>query len=43
MDTPSWSYTAPSEINNIAWGATNGGSNGWIAAGCGRLVQILKV
>lgn len=35
---PVVSYSAPSEVNSIAWG----GGGEWVAAGCGRLVRLLK-
>lgn len=35
---PVLSYSAPSEINAVAWG----GGGQWVAAGCGRLVRCLK-
>lgn len=35
---PVLAYTAPSEINSVAWG----GGGDWVAAGCGKLVRCLK-
>lgn len=35
---PAFSYTAPGEINAVAWG----GGGEWVAAGCGRLVRCLR-
>lgn len=35
---PVLAYTAPSEINAVAWG----GGGDWVAAGCGRLVRCLR-
>ena len=36
--TPSLAYSAPSEINSVAWG----GGDEWVAIGCGKLVRCLK-
>ncbi|KAL8281362.1 hypothetical protein RQP46_006396 [Phenoliferia psychrophenolica] len=38
IQTPVLSWSAPSEINAVAWG----GGGDWVAAGCGRLVRCLK-
>ena len=38
IQTPVLSWSAPSEINAVAWG----GGGDWVAAGCGRLVRVLK-
>ncbi|KAK4051755.1 hypothetical protein OIO90_004579 [Microbotryomycetes sp. JL221] len=37
VSTPSMSYSAPSEINSVAWGGE------WVAVGCGRVVRCLKI
>ncbi|SCV73650.1 BQ2448_6080 [Microbotryum intermedium] len=39
ITTPSLSYSAPGEINAVAWG----GGGEWVAAGCGKTVRCLKV
>lgn len=39
ITTPAMAYTAPSEVNAVAWG---GGGGEWISIGCGRLVRTLR-
>ncbi|GAA5860319.1 hypothetical protein JCM1840_002861 [Sporobolomyces johnsonii] len=39
ITSPALAYTAPSDINSVAWG----GGGDWIAIGCGRLVRCLRV
>ncbi|GAA6031307.1 hypothetical protein JCM8097_005595 [Rhodosporidiobolus ruineniae] len=36
---PALAYTAPSEVNAVAWG----GGGDWVSVGCGRLVRTLRV
>lgn len=31
-------YTAPSEVNAVAWG----GAGEWLSVGCGRLIRTLR-
>ncbi|BGP33653.1 hypothetical protein JCM10296v2_005457 [Rhodotorula toruloides] len=38
VSTPSLAYTAPSEINAVAWG----GGGEWVTIGCGRLVRSVR-
>ncbi|GAA5953332.1 hypothetical protein JCM21900_001819 [Sporobolomyces salmonicolor] len=38
ITSPTLAYTAPSDINSVAWG----GGGDWIAIGCGRLVRCLR-
>ncbi|GAA5934466.1 uncharacterized protein JCM15063_004584 [Sporobolomyces koalae] len=38
VSQPSLAYTAPNEINSVAWG----GGGEWVAIGCGKLVRCLK-
>lgn len=38
ISEPVLAYTAPSEINAVAWG----GGGDWVAAGCGKLVRCLR-
>ncbi|KAG0659912.1 hypothetical protein C6P46_004852 [Rhodotorula mucilaginosa] len=40
ITTPAMAYTAPSEVNAVAWG---GGGGEWISIGCGRLVRTLRI
>lgn len=39
ITTPALAYTAPSEVNAVAWG----GGGEWISIGCGRLVRTLRI
>jgi WD repeat-containing protein 68 len=42
---PIMAYTAPSEINAVAWSFGNtshGSGHDWVAIGCGRLVRCLR-
>ncbi|EGU12119.1 WD-repeat-containing protein [Rhodotorula toruloides ATCC 204091] len=38
VSTPSLAYTAPSEINAVAWG----GGGEWVTIGCGRVVRSVR-
>ncbi|GAA6019354.1 hypothetical protein JCM10207_001269 [Rhodosporidiobolus poonsookiae] len=38
IETPALAYTAPSEINALAWG----GGGDWVSVGCGRVVRTLS-